>query len=63
MGRSKLIYFITRTITETIIQSTTVVNATETNVIRMVLRPQILKLKEQFRNQIDNQINNSTKYK
>jgi hypothetical protein len=52
-----------RTITETIIQSTTVVNATETNVIRMVLRPQILKLKEQFRNQIDNQINNSTKYK
>jgi len=44
------------TITQTITQFTN----TETNVTRMVLRPQTLFLREQFQNQLENQINNST---
>lgn len=43
------------TITQTITQFTN----TETNVSRMVLRPQTLFLREQFQNQLENQINNS----
>jgi hypothetical protein len=44
------------TITQTIVQFTN----TETDVTRMVLRPQTLFLREQFQNQLENQINNST---
>lgn len=44
------------TITQTITEYTTI----PTNVTRMVLRPQTLFLREQFQNQLENQINNST---